>query len=83
MPKCVPCLGAKVKAAIRENIRSHATLALIDSLPECDDEEGLLMCGRKSRPLSPYQQFMSRCMKADKSLRECAGDWKKGNTHAV
>lgn len=83
MPKCVPCLGAKIKAAIRENIHSHATLAIIDSLPECEDDEGLTLCGRKSRPLSPYQQFMSRCMKGDKSLKECAGDWRKGNTHAV
>lgn len=76
MAKCVPCLSARVKEAIINSIDDEPLATMIDDIAECEDGLDIDLCGRKRR-LSPYTQFASECMKQDKTMRECAIEWKR------
>ena len=84
MPRCKPCAGADVKKAILEEI--PGLKELLGKIADCEDPEGLELCGRTSRARSAYQEFVSSCMKAKKikgfgestaAMRSCAAEWRE------
>ncbi|MDP2730569.1 MAG: hypothetical protein Q8O55_08795 [Dehalococcoidales bacterium] len=79
MPKCIPCLGKDIKDAIREAISDEATLALVDKVKDCPEDEAMEFCGKLSkRAPSPYQAFVGICLKGgEKTISDCAGEWRE------
>ncbi len=86
MPKCAPCMGLEVKAAILKEL--PGLTPILKKVPNCPEPQGMDFCIGKhiTRARSPYQSFISSCMKAKgihgreeaaKAMRECAGQWKK------
>ena len=82
-PRCRPCLGKDVKAAILEEI--PGLKAILAKVADCEDAEGLELCGRAGRAPSAYQAFIGPCMKAKKiksfgeapaAMRSCAAEWR-------
>jgi hypothetical protein len=61
---------------------------VLDEIPECDDPEGMTVCGiRKKRTRSGYQVFIGECLKtkglkgqpfgaAASKMKECAEEWR-------
>ncbi len=81
MPKCIPCLGKDIKDAIREAIEDKATLALLDKVKDCPEDEGIEVCGKLSKRVpSPYQAFIGVCLKGgQKNISQCAGEWRESH----
>lgn len=82
MPRCKPCLGEDVKKAILEEIPGLKDL--LGKVADCEDPEGLELCGRAGRARSAYQVFVSECMRGKKiksfgeaptAMRDCARQW--------
>lgn len=83
MPRCLPCLGKDVKKAILEEIPGLKDL--LGKVADCEDPEGLELCGRAGRARSAYTEHISTCMKAKKikgfgeapaAMRACAAEWR-------
>ncbi|MDO8634899.1 MAG: hypothetical protein Q7R34_01455 [Dehalococcoidia bacterium] len=83
MPKCIPCLGKDIKDAIREAIEDKATLALLDKVKDCPDDEAMEFCGKVGkRKTSAYQDFIGICLKGgQKNISQCAGEWRERKTN--
>jgi len=68
-------------AVLKEDTRQKTA----DLLADLEKQLGtmpIMICGEApSRARSPYQEFMSTCMKHGTSLQDCAGEWrtKKSN----
>lgn len=84
MPRCKPCLGADVKKAILEEI--PGLKELLGKVADCEDPEGLEICGRTGRARSAYQSWVSECMRGKKikgfgeapaAMRDCARQWRE------
>ncbi len=82
MPKCRPCLGRDIKAAILKEVRPGLDL---EKIRDCDDPVGIEMCGKVGRARSAYQSHISTCMKAKgvkgfgaagPALKQCAAEWR-------
>lgn len=85
MPKCIPCLGSRVKDIILGEIPElQPTLSKVK---DCPDAEAVVLCGKGAkRPRTAYTEFVSKCMKskgvkgfgqAAPAMRECAKEWKE------
>lgn len=85
--KCIPCLGADLKDAIRQ-LNDRALDDALDKVPDCPDAMEIQFCVKPPRAKSEYQVFVSQCMKskpikgkpfgeASKYMKECAVEWKR------
>ncbi len=84
--KCVPCLSPEVKTAIRSGVKDPAVLESVEKLADCPRGVGIQLCGKGTRAKSPYQNFLSDCLKgkgihsfgqAGPALKACAVEWKR------
>jgi len=82
MPKCKPCLGTEIKGAILETFPGLGEL--LEEIPTCDSETDIEFClnepretGKKKRAPSKYNIFIGNCIKQEKSMKTCAGEYKK------
>jgi len=78
-----------LKEALRSVLSDVGTIAVVDEIPECEDPEGITVCGiRKNRTRSGYNIFIGECMKtkglkgqpfgaAAPKMKECAQAWKE------
>ena len=93
--KCIPCLGADIKEAIRQ-LNDRSLDDALDKVPDCPDAMEMQLCIiKKGTKRSEYQQFVSDCLKtkpikgkpfgeASKYLKEWAAAWRQqkgGNTN--
>jgi len=67
MPKrCIPCLGANIKAILRQEVGTRELNLLLESIADCTDPNSLEVCGiqgsTKRKP-SAYNLFMASCIK--------------------
>lgn len=85
MPKCKPCLGTEIKGAILETFPGLGEL--LEEIPSCKRDTDLELClnepresrsGKKKRVPSKYNIFIGNCIKQDKSMKQCAAEYKKG-----
>ena len=94
--KCQTCLGKSVKDAILEKIPDLRED--LDRIPDCPDRGALVICksvsggrsrrsGGEKRPPSPYNLFVSKCMKegnihgreeAAARMKVCGAQWRQG-----
>jgi hypothetical protein len=74
-----------LKEALRSVLSDVGTIAVVDEIPECEDPEGIAVCGiRKKRKASEYQIFIGQCLR-DKhlkgfdptALKDCAAQWRQ------
>lgn len=85
--KCVPCLGNDIKELLR-TLDEPEINKLLQEIPSCSLPTGIELCalGKGKRARSPYQQFISDCMKskapggmafgdAPKYMKQCAVEW--------
>lgn len=84
MPRCKPCLGKDVKDAILKEIPGLKDI--LGKVVDCEDPEGLELCGKTGRARSAYTEFIGPCMKAKKiksfgeapaAMRDCARQWRE------
>ena len=83
MPRCKPCVGADVKKAILEEVPGLKDV--LGKVADCEDPEGLELCGRTGRARSAYTEHIASCMKGKKiksfgeapaAMRACAAEWR-------
>ena len=94
--KCQTCLGKSVKDAILERIPDLEED--LDRIPDCPDSGAMVICqpvargrsrrsGGEKRAPSPYNLFVSKCMKegsihgreeAAARMKTCAAQWRSG-----
>jgi len=75
--KCKPCMGEDIKDLVRKHSNDQDTLMKLNSIPDCEYADAIEVCGGTKRAPSAYNIHTSECMKAGKSMRECADLWKK------
>ena len=93
--KCVSCLGKNVKAIIMDSIPDLRQD--LEAIPDCPDRNSIIICrsvgsgrsrraGAKRSP-SPYNLFVSKCMKdgnihgraeAAARMKVCGAQWRQG-----
>ena len=88
MPKCKPCMGARIKEAILSEFPGLEEI--LAEIPECKKDATIELCHRSSggsegprqkRAPSAYNIHTGKCMKSGKSMKTCAQEWKsRGNT---
>lgn len=76
MAKCRPCLGSAIKEAIQEADLGSAVDALLEKIPDCDQEKAIELCGKAKRQATPRNLFMGTCMRAGSGMKECSEKWK-------
>ena len=93
--KCVSCLGKNIKEIILDKIPDLRQD--LESIPDCPDRNSVLICrsvgsgrsrrGGEKRAPSPYNQFVSKCMKeghihgreeAATRMKFCGAQWRQG-----
>ncbi len=84
MPKCKPCLGRDIKAAILKEVTDEAVVALLERVADCAEATAIELCGAGVRARSRYQQFVSECMVSKhlkgfdpEAMKDCARQWKQ------
>lgn len=84
--RCSPCIGREIKEAILHEITAPNIQELLEHIPDCADSQDIRVCGIGKKGRSPYQQFISQCMKAKNikgfgaaapAMRECAKEWRE------
>ncbi|MDD5547069.1 MAG: hypothetical protein PHO67_07965 [Candidatus Omnitrophica bacterium] len=98
--KCVPCLGKTIKGIILEKVPDlEETLA---GIPDCPDRAGVVICrvpggarsrrGGEKRAPTPYNLFVSKCMKAGNihgreeaaaRMKVCGAEWRSGKRELI
>ena len=93
--KCVSCLGKNIKEIILDKIPDLRQD--LEAIPDCPDRNSVIICrsvgsgrsrrsGEKRAP-SPYNQFVSKCMKeghihgreeAASRMKVCGAQWRQG-----
>jgi len=93
--KCVSCIGQAVKEVILERIPDLRRD--LEAIPDCPERVAVMICqpvaggrsrrsGAKRAP-SPYNQFVSQCMKAGNihgreeaaaRMKVCGAQWRQG-----
>jgi len=87
MPKrCIPCLGANIKAILRQEIGTRELALLLNTVADCQDENGLEVCGSRKgkRAPSQYNLFMASCIKGrpkgtpvQEQMKSCAAQYRQ------
>ena len=85
MSVCKPCMSDAIKESIAKIDQSARTAQVLSKIKPCKDGAEIVMCGVKgTRPRSPYQEFVSQCMKAKKlkgfdpeAMKDCARRWRE------
>lgn len=84
--KCIPCLGTNLKEALLTEVENPDVKRVIQEAPDCDDPDGADFCQRKKKKRSPYQEFVSNCIKRKRAggmteapliMQECAAEWQR------
>lgn len=73
--KCIPCLGKDIRKIILGYDPSLAKT--LEKVQDCEDNHAIQFCLRLEKLRSKYQAFVSLCMKEQKTMKECASEWKK------
>ena len=81
----ITCLNPVVKEAMLEALEelgiSKSIIRKVKKLADCEDESQEIGFGRGGskvkREPSAYQKHTGECMKAGRTMAECAASWKK------
>ena len=85
--KCIPCLGASVKDAIRD-LGDIALNRELEKILDCPEPLGIELCVKPPRAKSEYQIFIKECLpskpikgkpfgEASRYMKECSVEWRR------